>query len=152
MDIFTDPDLLLDLVDAATRRWVPVYLLLDGQQLPSFLVLAQRLGVNPWATEVGAWLRGSLSPHSPVSGGSGGGPFHGVSEVNASRGGPLRSDAHDIGGSRGLPTGVPLSWGNLQEAPEAPDWWLWGSWDRPSTKSWAPPGRNSLEGPPKGGL
>ncbi|XP_036131755.1 protein FAM83E [Molossus molossus] len=51
MDIFTDPDLLLDLVDAATRRWVPVYLLLDGQQLPAFLTLAQRLGVNPWATE-----------------------------------------------------------------------------------------------------
>lgn len=51
MDIFTDPDLLLDLVDAATRRWVPVYLLLDRQQLPPFLTLAQQLGVNPWATE-----------------------------------------------------------------------------------------------------
>ncbi|XP_034495475.1 protein FAM83E [Ailuropoda melanoleuca] len=51
MDIFTDPDLLLDLVDAATRRWVPVYLLLDRQQLPAFLMLAQQLGVNPWATE-----------------------------------------------------------------------------------------------------
>lgn len=54
MDIFTDPDLLLDLVDASTRRWVPVYLLLDRQQLPAFLTLAQRVGVNPWATEVGA--------------------------------------------------------------------------------------------------
>ncbi|KAK1329985.1 hypothetical protein QTO34_010169 [Cnephaeus nilssonii] len=51
MDIFTDPDLLLDMVDAATRRWVPVYLLLDRQQLPAFLTLAQQLGVNPWATE-----------------------------------------------------------------------------------------------------
>lgn len=51
MDVFTDPDLLLDLVDAATRRWVPVYLLLDLQQLPAFLTLAQQLGVNPWATE-----------------------------------------------------------------------------------------------------
>ncbi|XP_016061486.1 PREDICTED: protein FAM83E [Miniopterus natalensis] len=51
MDIFTDPDLLSDLVDAATRRWVPVYLLLDRQQLPAFLTLAQQLGVNPWATE-----------------------------------------------------------------------------------------------------
>uniref|UniRef100_A0A452SYL3 Family with sequence similarity 83 member E n=1 Tax=Ursus maritimus TaxID=29073 RepID=A0A452SYL3_URSMA len=51
MDIFTDPDLLLDLVDTATRRWVPVYLLLDRQQLPAFLMLAQQLGVNPWATE-----------------------------------------------------------------------------------------------------
>nr|XP_007995634.2 protein FAM83E [Chlorocebus sabaeus] len=51
MDVFTDPDLLLDLVDAATRRWVPVYLLLDRQQLPAFLELAQQLGVNPWTTE-----------------------------------------------------------------------------------------------------
>ncbi|KAM8964047.1 protein FAM83E [Lycaon pictus] len=51
MDIFTDPDLLLDLVNAATRRWVPVYLLLDRQQLPAFLTLAHQLGVNPWATE-----------------------------------------------------------------------------------------------------
>ncbi|KAF7480352.1 hypothetical protein GHT09_008363 [Marmota monax] len=51
MDVLTDPDLLSDLVDAALRRWVPVYLLLDRQQLPAFLVLAQQLGVNPWATE-----------------------------------------------------------------------------------------------------
>ncbi|XP_012862103.1 protein FAM83E [Echinops telfairi] len=51
MDVFTDPDLLWDLVDAATRRWVPVYLLLDGQQLPAFLALARQLRVNPWATE-----------------------------------------------------------------------------------------------------
>ncbi|ELK18575.1 Protein FAM83E [Pteropus alecto] len=51
MDVFTDPDLLLDLVDTATHRWVPVYLLLDLQQLPAFLTLAQQLGVNPWATE-----------------------------------------------------------------------------------------------------
>ncbi|KAI5935977.1 Protein FAM83E [Manis javanica] len=51
MDIFTDPDLLLDLVNAATRRCVPVYLLLDRQKLPAFLTLAQQLGMNPWATE-----------------------------------------------------------------------------------------------------
>ncbi|XP_042556044.1 protein FAM83E [Dipodomys spectabilis] len=51
MDAFTDPDLLMDLVDAATRRWVPVYVLLDHQQLPSFLTLAQQLGVNLWTTE-----------------------------------------------------------------------------------------------------
>lgn len=78
MDIFTDPDLLLDLVDAATRRWVPVYLLLDRQQLPPFLTLAQQLGVNPWATEVGARLEGPLSPHSPGAGGSGGRSLHGI--------------------------------------------------------------------------
>jgi hypothetical protein len=63
MDIFTDPDLLSDLVDAATRRWVPVYVLLDCQQLPAFLALAQQLGVNPRTTEVragpeGSWLWG----------------------------------------------------------------------------------------------
>ncbi|XP_006897392.1 PREDICTED: protein FAM83E [Elephantulus edwardii] len=51
MDVFTDPDLLLDLADAATRRWVPVYLLLDGMQLPAFLDLARQLGMNPWNTE-----------------------------------------------------------------------------------------------------
>ncbi|XP_051004502.1 protein FAM83E [Acomys russatus] len=51
MDMFTDPDLLTDMVDAATRRWVPVYLLLDHQHLPAFLTLAQQLGVNPWTTE-----------------------------------------------------------------------------------------------------
>lgn len=81
MDIFTDPDLLSDLLDAATRRWVPVYLLLDRQQLPAFLTLAQQLGVNPWATEVGArqgwgtkspssWRRGSggqILPQGPSS-------------------------------------------------------------------------------------
>ncbi|XP_076987376.1 protein FAM83E [Tamandua tetradactyla] len=51
MDVFTDPDLLSDLVEAATRRWVPVYLLLDRQQLPAFLTLAQQLRVNPQNTE-----------------------------------------------------------------------------------------------------
>ncbi|XP_004619783.2 protein FAM83E [Sorex araneus] len=51
MDVFTDPDLLSDLVNTATCRWVPVYVLLDCQQLPAFLELAQHLGVNPWATE-----------------------------------------------------------------------------------------------------
>lgn len=73
MDVFTDPDLLLDLVEAATRRWVPVYLLLDCQQLPAFLTLAQQLGVNPWATEVGArWLEGD-TPIPWHCGGSSGG-------------------------------------------------------------------------------
>lgn len=78
MDVFTDPDLLLDLVDAATRRWVPVYLLLDLQQLPAFLTLAQQLGVNPWATEVGARPEGPPNSHSPGVGGSRSRPFHRV--------------------------------------------------------------------------
>lgn len=72
MDIFTDPDLLLDLVNAATRRCVPVYLLLDRQKLPAFLTLAQQLGMNPWATEVGAWSEGPLDPRFLGTGGSGG--------------------------------------------------------------------------------
>lgn len=78
MDIFTDPDLLLDLVNAATRRCVPVYLLLDRQQLPAFLMLAQQLGMNPWATEVGAWPEGPPDLRFPGTGGRGGRPFHGV--------------------------------------------------------------------------
>ena len=74
MDVFTDPDLLSDLVEAATCRWVPVYLLLDRQQLPAFLTLAQQLGVNPWATEVGArWLEGDTPIPWHWGGGSSGG-------------------------------------------------------------------------------
>lgn len=63
MDVFTDPDLLSDLVDTATSRWVPVYVLLDCQQLPAFLELAQHLGVNPRATEVGPAPRVPKGPH-----------------------------------------------------------------------------------------
>ncbi|XP_068959528.1 protein FAM83E [Petaurus breviceps papuanus] len=51
MDVFTDPDLLMDLREAATHRGVPVYILLDHRHLPAFLALAQQLGVNPRATE-----------------------------------------------------------------------------------------------------
>lgn len=64
MDIFTDPDLLRAMVDAATRRWIPVYLLLDHQHLPAFLALAQQLGVNLWTTEVGARPEPSKCPYS----------------------------------------------------------------------------------------
>lgn len=64
MDVFTDPDLLRDMVDAATRRWIPVYLLLDHQHLPAFLALAQQLGVNLWTTEVGARPEPSKCPYS----------------------------------------------------------------------------------------
>ncbi|XP_051845707.1 protein FAM83E [Antechinus flavipes] len=51
MDVFTDPDLLLDLREAAGRRGVPVYVLLDHRHLPAFLALAQQLGVNAGAME-----------------------------------------------------------------------------------------------------
>lgn len=108
MDIFTDPDLLLDMVDAATRRWVPVYLLLDRQQLPAFLTLAQQLGVNPWATEVGPGGR-DLSPHPPGAGGSGGRPIAGVGPGPA-RWVPAERVPRDLvpwhwGKQVGLPTG-----------------------------------------------
>lgn len=68
MDVFTDPDLLTDMVDAATRRWIPVYLLLDHQHLPAFLALAQKLGVNLWTTEVGARQEPPKCPCSPEGG------------------------------------------------------------------------------------
>ncbi|XP_044523050.1 protein FAM83E [Gracilinanus agilis] len=51
MDVFSDPDLLLDLREAASRRKVPVYILLGHRHLPAFLAQAQQLGVNPRATE-----------------------------------------------------------------------------------------------------
>ncbi|XP_038608913.1 LOW QUALITY PROTEIN: protein FAM83E [Tachyglossus aculeatus] len=51
MDIFTDPDLLLDLYRTATRRRVPVYLLLCQQHLPAFLALAKQLGLSFQTTE-----------------------------------------------------------------------------------------------------
>ncbi|XP_072463505.1 protein FAM83E isoform X2 [Notamacropus eugenii] len=51
MDVFTDPDLLTDLREAATRRGVPVYILLGHRHLPAFLALAQQLGMNLRATE-----------------------------------------------------------------------------------------------------
>lgn len=137
MDIFTDPDLLLDMVDAATRRWVPVYLLLDLQQLPAFLTLAQQLGVNPWATEVGPGRR-DMSPHPPGAGGSGGRPVPGVG-TGPARWVPAERVPRDLvpmalGEAGGPSHRVPLSWGNRQETPESHDWWPWGSWDRLSSK------------------
>ncbi|XP_043846465.1 protein FAM83E [Dromiciops gliroides] len=51
MDVFTDPDLLLDLREAASRRGVPVYILLGHRHLPAFLALAQQLRMNPRAME-----------------------------------------------------------------------------------------------------
>uniref|UniRef100_A0A6I8NFH6 Family with sequence similarity 83 member E n=1 Tax=Ornithorhynchus anatinus TaxID=9258 RepID=A0A6I8NFH6_ORNAN len=51
MDIFTDPDLLLDLYRTATRRRVPVYLLLCQKHLPAFLALAKQLNLSFQSTE-----------------------------------------------------------------------------------------------------
>ncbi|XP_039190968.1 protein FAM83E isoform X1 [Crotalus tigris] len=51
MDIFTDPDILLDLYDAAIRRQVPVYLVLNQQHLCSFLSMAEKTCLNVRHTE-----------------------------------------------------------------------------------------------------
>ncbi|XP_063159118.1 protein FAM83E [Candoia aspera] len=51
MDVFTDPDILLDLYDAAIRRRVPVYLVLNQQNLPSFLSMAEKTCLNVRHTE-----------------------------------------------------------------------------------------------------
>ncbi|XP_053307930.1 protein FAM83E [Spea bombifrons] len=46
MDVFTDPDIFLDLHEAATRRMIPVYIVLNFHHLPSFLQMAETLGIN----------------------------------------------------------------------------------------------------------
>ncbi|XP_066487393.1 protein FAM83E [Tiliqua scincoides] len=51
MDVFTDPDILLDLYDAAVRRRVPVYVVLGRQQLASFFTMAEKTCLNVRYTE-----------------------------------------------------------------------------------------------------
>uniref|UniRef100_A0A8C5PQ09 Scaffolding anchor of CK1 domain-containing protein n=1 Tax=Leptobrachium leishanense TaxID=445787 RepID=A0A8C5PQ09_9ANUR len=46
MDVFTDPDIFLDLYDAAARRMVPVYMIISLHHLPSFLQMVETLGIN----------------------------------------------------------------------------------------------------------
>ncbi|XP_029441305.1 LOW QUALITY PROTEIN: protein FAM83E [Rhinatrema bivittatum] len=46
MDIFTDPDLFMDLHEAASRKMIPVYLLLSQQHLPAFLTMVETTGIN----------------------------------------------------------------------------------------------------------
>ncbi|XP_030400705.1 protein FAM83E [Gopherus evgoodei] len=46
MDIFTDPDILLDLHEASTRRGVPVYLILGEEHLSAFLSMAEGACLN----------------------------------------------------------------------------------------------------------
>ncbi|KAM3624391.1 uncharacterized protein V6R79_022827 [Siganus canaliculatus] len=46
MDIVTDPHILQDLMDAASRRSVPVYILLDNQAVPHFLDMCSRLQIS----------------------------------------------------------------------------------------------------------
>lgn len=46
MDILTDIHILQDLMDAASRRMVPVYILLDEQGVPHFLDMCSRLQIG----------------------------------------------------------------------------------------------------------
>ncbi|XP_030053635.1 protein FAM83E [Microcaecilia unicolor] len=46
MDVFTDPDIFLDMHEAASRKMIPVYLLLSRHHLPSFLSMVETTGVN----------------------------------------------------------------------------------------------------------
>ncbi|XP_067388824.1 protein FAM83E [Emydura macquarii macquarii] len=46
MDVFTDPDILLDLHEAGMRRGVPVYLILGEQHLAAFLSMAEGVCLN----------------------------------------------------------------------------------------------------------
>uniref|UniRef100_A0A8C0GVA5 Scaffolding anchor of CK1 domain-containing protein n=1 Tax=Chelonoidis abingdonii TaxID=106734 RepID=A0A8C0GVA5_CHEAB len=46
MDVFTDPDILLDLHEAGTQRGVPVYLILGEEHLAAFLSTAEGACLN----------------------------------------------------------------------------------------------------------
>ncbi|CAG12516.1 unnamed protein product, partial [Tetraodon nigroviridis] len=46
MDMLTDPQILQDLMDAASRRSVPVYIVLDDQGVPHFLDMCSRLQIG----------------------------------------------------------------------------------------------------------
>lgn len=46
MDLLTDLHILQDLMDAAWRRSVPVYVVLDEQGVPHFLDMCQRLQIG----------------------------------------------------------------------------------------------------------
>ena len=46
MDLLTDLQILQDLMDAACRRSVPVYILLDLQGVPHFLDMCSRLQIG----------------------------------------------------------------------------------------------------------
>ncbi|XP_075696092.1 protein FAM83E [Rhinoderma darwinii] len=51
MDIFTDPDIFLDMYEAATRRKVPVYIILNLHHLASFIYMVETIGINVRFTE-----------------------------------------------------------------------------------------------------
>lgn len=46
MDVFTDMELLCDLMEASSRRGVPVYLLLAQEHLRHFLEMCYKMDLN----------------------------------------------------------------------------------------------------------
>lgn len=66
MDVFTDMELLCDLMEASSRRGVPVYLLLAQEHLLHFLEMCYKMDLN--------------EGHLPVSKGWGHQPGRGVRE------------------------------------------------------------------------
>ena len=46
MDLFTDMELLCDLMEASSRRGVPVYLLLAQEHLRHFLEMCYKMDLN----------------------------------------------------------------------------------------------------------
>lgn len=46
MDLLTDLQILQDLMDAAWRRSVPIYILLDNHGVPHFLDMCSRLHIG----------------------------------------------------------------------------------------------------------
>lgn len=53
MDMITDPQILQDLMDAASRRSVPVYILLEEPGVPHFLDVCSRLQIGSQHLRVG---------------------------------------------------------------------------------------------------
>ncbi|KAG8567551.1 hypothetical protein GDO81_013676 [Engystomops pustulosus] len=51
MDIFTDPDIFLDMYEAATRHMIPVYIILNLHNLASFIHMVETTGINVRFTE-----------------------------------------------------------------------------------------------------
>ncbi|KAM8927346.1 protein FAM83E-like [Pelodytes ibericus] len=51
MDVFTDPDIFMDLYEAATRRMIPVYIIISQHNLSSFLYMVESLAINVRFTE-----------------------------------------------------------------------------------------------------
>lgn len=71
MDLFTDRDIFQDIVDAASKRRVPVYIILDEAGVPYFLEMCQGLELADFRIRVSNPSAGSGVPsqdRGPFSG------------------------------------------------------------------------------------